>query len=167
MRRKHRPRARHPLYGRRLLMIGALALQNLSGYELWIRLEDFWAWSKGVRHLSQVRGTSFLEDLLIIFETPEMRQMGLKLLFLLLVFIFSLVCLFRNGHAEDAAVLLILDAAVAASGAALGLYSLHPAGWAQVLKLVPLAVIAVSCLINLGWLIARRRSGTHPTPPTE
>ena len=40
-----------------LLCFGALGLLGVSGYELWIRLEDFWAWTKGVRHLSATRGT--------------------------------------------------------------------------------------------------------------
>ena len=163
MEKKRKKRQLHPLYGQRFLMIGGLALQNLSGYELWIRLEDFWAWSKGVRHLSAVRGTSFIEDMQIIFETPEMRQLGFKCLFLLACFVFALVCLLRRNHAEDAVGLLILDAALAAGGAALGLYSFHPSDWAQGIKLVPMAIIAVSCVVNIVWLFARRKP--RPTEP--
>ena len=86
-------RRRRPLHGRHLLTLGALALLGLSGYELWIRLEDFWAWSSGIRHLSQVRGTPFIQDMAIVFEAPEMRQLGYKMLFLLGAVIFAIICL--------------------------------------------------------------------------
>ena len=68
MEKTHNRRRRRPLHGRHLLTLGALALLGLSGYELWIRLEDFWAWSAGIQHLSQVRGTPFIQDLAIVFE---------------------------------------------------------------------------------------------------
>ena len=156
-------RQRPPLYGRHPLTLGALALLGLSGYELWIRLEDFWAWTSGIRHLGQVRGTPFLEDLAIIFEAPEMRQLGLKLAFLLLAVVFGVVCLICRNRG-GAWVLLILDVALAVGGGLLGLYSFHPASWAQMLKLVPLALIAVGCVINIGHRAAMRRQGLLPSP---
>ncbi len=152
-----RRRRRPPLYGRHLLTLGAAALLGLSGYELWIRLEDFWAWSSGIRHLSQVRGTPFLQDLAIVFEAPEMRQLGFKLLFLLGAVIFAIVCLFRRNRARSAWLLLVLDAALAAGGWLLGLYSFHPSDWAQVLKLIPLVLIAVGGAMNIGHYHALRR----------
>ena len=154
---------RRPLHGRHPLSVGALALLGLSGYELWIRLEDFWAWTRGIRHLSQVRGTPFLEDLRIIFETPEMRQLGFKLLFLLLSMVFSLICLFRRNRG-GAWVLLILDVVLAVAGGMLGLYSFRPASWAQVLKLVPLGLIAAGCVINIAHRAALRRRESLPAP---
>ena len=36
-------RRRRRLSGRHMLTLGALSLLGVSGYELWIRLEDFWA----------------------------------------------------------------------------------------------------------------------------
>ena len=149
MEEARRKRRRRPLHGRHPLTVGALALLGISGYELWIRLEDFWAWSSGIRHLSQVRGTPFLQDLAIVFEAPEMRQLGFKMLFLLGAVIFAIICLFRRNRARGAWLLLILDAALAVGGALLGLYSLRPTDWAQVLKLVPLALIAAGCVINM------------------
>lgn len=148
---------RRPLHGRHLLTLGALALLGLSGYELWIRLEDFWAWTSGIRHLSQVRGTPFIQDLAIVFEAPEMRQLGFKLLFLLGAVIFAIICLFRRNRARGAWVLLALDAALAVGGGLLGLYSLRPSDWAQVLKLVPIALIAAGCTINIVHCQALRR----------
>jgi peptidoglycan/LPS O-acetylase OafA/YrhL len=38
---------------------------------------------------------------------------------------------------------------LAAGGALLGLYTLRPSDWAQVLKLVPLALIAAGCIVNM------------------
>ena len=150
-------RRRRPLHGRHLLTLGALALLGLSGYELWIRLEDFWAWTAGLRHLSEVRGTPFLQDLAIVFEAPEMRQLGFKMLFLLGAIIFAIICLFRRNRARGAWFLLLLDVALAVGGGLLGLYSLHPSDWAQVLKLVPLGLIAAGCIVNMIHRQALRR----------
>lgn len=154
---KRRRRRRRPLYGRHPLTVGALALLGLSGYELWVRLEDFWAWTSGVRHLSSVRGTPFLEDLAIIFQAPEMRQLGMKLLFLLLAVVFSLICVFRRSRARGAWALLVLDLMLAMGGALLGLYTLRPSDWLQALKLMPMALIAVGCAVNIGHGAALRR----------
>ena len=148
---------RHPLFGRHPLTLGAVALLGVSGYELWIRLEDFWAWTAGIRHLSEVRGTPFIQDLGIVFEAPEMRQLGFKLLFLLLAVIFSIVCVFRRNRSRGAWILLILDIALAAAGWRLGLYSYRPQDWAQTLKLLPLALIAVGCVTNIAQRAAMRR----------
>ena len=158
-------RRRRPLHGRHLLTLGALALLGLSGYELWIRLEDFWAWSSGIRHLSQVRGTPFIQDMAIVFEAPEMRQLGYKLLFLLGAVIFAIICLFRRNRAKGAWLLLVLDAALAVGGALLGLYSLRPSDWAQTLKLIPLALIATGCLVNIGHRHALRRRHSREHKP--
>ena len=45
----------------------ALALLVMSAYELWVSLEDFWAWSAGIRHLSKVRGSD--RDLFCLADT--------------------------------------------------------------------------------------------------
>ena len=156
-REPRKPRRRRPLHGRHPMTLGALALLGVSGYELWVRLEDFWAWSAGIRHLSQVRGTPFIQDLAIVFEAPEMRALGFKLLFLLGAVIFAVICLFRRSRARGAWVLLGLDIAFAGVGAFMGLYSLHPSDWLQGLKLLPLALIAVGCVMNLAHRAALRR----------
>ena len=161
MEKTRHKRRRRPLLGRHALTLGALALLGLSGYELWIRLEDFWAWTAGIRHLSEVRGTPFIQDLAIVFEAPEMRQLGFKMLFLLGSVIFSITCLVRRIRARGAWLLLILDVALAVGGAILGLYSLRPSDWAQVLKLVPLALIATGCVINMCHRRALRRRRTQ------
>ena len=155
-RRRHRR-----LNGRHLLTLGALALMGLSGYELWIRLEDFWAWTAGVRHLSAVRGTLFLEDLKIIFEAPEMRALGFKLLFLVVTLVFAVVCIVRRNRARGAWILMALDAAVAGLGVYLGLYSLRPTDWAQALKLIPLALIMAGCIVNYIHRAALKKKHHH------
>ena len=148
---------RRPLSGRHLITLGALSLFGVSGYELWIRLEDFWAWTKGIRHLSAVQGTSFIGNMSIIFETPEMRALGYKLLFLCLTILFGLVCLIRRNRAKGAWLLILLDAAAIAAGAYLGVYGFHPADWAQTLKLIPLGLILVGCFVNLIQRSVRKR----------
>lgn len=159
---------RRKLKGRHLLTIGALALLALSAYELWIRIEDFWAWTAGIRHLSAVRGNSFAEDLVIVFETPAMRQLGYKMLFLILTMIFSLICLIRRDHARGGWILMLMDAAVAGTGAYLGLYSLNWTDWAQVLKLLPLMMIMVGLIINyINRAIRLRRRRQRPARPPE
>ncbi|MBR6218995.1 MAG: hypothetical protein IKQ80_00360 [Clostridia bacterium] len=154
---KRRPRHLRPLCGRHPLTVGALALLAMSGYELWVRLEDFWAWTSGIRHLSKVRGTPFLQDLVIVFEAPEMRSLGFKMLFLLAAIIFAIVCLVRRSRGPGAWVLLGLDVALAGAGAFMGLYSLHPSDWLQGLKLAPLALIAAGCVMNIVHRASLRR----------
>ena len=154
-------RRHHRLNGRHLLTVGALALMALSGYEFWIRLEDFWAWTSGVRHLSEVRGTPFWQDIMIVFEAPEMRQLGYKMLFLIATFVFGIVCIVRRNRASGAWVLMLLDVAVAGFGLWLGLYTLHPSHWAQLLKLVPLALIMIGCIINYAHRAALKEKHHH------
>lgn len=157
MAKENARRRRRPLWGRHPLTLGALGLLGLSGYELWIRLEDFWAWTAGIRHLSEVRGTSFVEDLGIIFEAPEMRQLGYKMLFLTFSMLFALICVVRRNRARGAWALIALDLAVVGAGAWMGLYSLRPTDWAQVFKLVPLGLILFGCIGNISQFEVRRR----------
>ena len=152
-----------PLYGRHPLTVGALALLAVSGYELWIRLEDFRAWLKGIKHLSEELGEPFLKILRIIFEEPDMRKMGLKLLFLACACLFSLICLLRRDRAKGAWVILAADVCLAVCGALLGLYSLRVMDWSQTWKLLPMLLIAFGCLANLAdrWRRRHRRARHH------
>ena len=148
-------RRRRPLTGRHGLTVGALALLGLSGYELWIRFEDFWAWFSGIRHLSAVRHTPFLEDLAIVFEAPEMRQLAWKMAFLVLCCGFGLVCLLRRNRARGAWALLALALGLAGMGLWLGIYGIS--GWSQWIKLVPLGLIAAGSVTNRVQGSIRRR----------
>lgn len=161
--RKHR----RPLCGRHMITLGALALLGLSGYELWIRFEDFWAWTAGIRHLSEVRGTPFYEDLGIVFQAPEMRALGCKMAFLLVTLLFALICVIRRNRARGAWVLIVLDLAAVGAGVWLGVYGLNPSDWAQTLKLAPLALILAGCIANIihRAAIRRRRAKLPPPPP--
>lgn len=136
------------LNGRYLVTVGALALIALCGYELWVRLEDFRAWTAGIWHLSEVQGTPFLQNMRTIFEVPEMRDLGLKLLFLAGAFLFALLCLIRRARAHGAWVLMALDLALACCGWAAGLYKLELSNLLQLLKLLPLAAIFAGFVIN-------------------
>ena len=145
---------RHPLWGRHPVTLGAIALLGVSGYELWVRIEDFWAWTAGIRHLSQRRGTPFWQDLGIVFEAPEMRQLGLKLAFLVLAIIFALMCLLRRNRGRGAWALLVLGAALAGWGVWLGIYGIS--NWTQWIKLIPLGLILAGMAGNGGQLRVRR-----------
>ena len=145
-RRNRRPR-RH-LNGRHMLTLGALSLFGVSAYELWIRLEDFWAWTQGIRLLSAVQQTSFVRNMSIIFETPSMRELGYKMLFLCATILFGLICLIRRNRAKGAWVLMVLDVAVGVGGCLLGVFGFHPSNWAQTLKLLPLILIMAGCITN-------------------
>ena len=158
---------RRPLNGRHMLTLGALALAGLSGYELWIRVEDFWAWTAGIRHLSAVRGTPFWQDLAIVFEAPEMRALGCKMLFLAATLIFAILCLFRRSRARGAWLLMVLDAAVAGFGLWLGLYTFDPSNWAQLLKLLPLVLILAGCITNYAHRAVLRRRKRQRTALAE
>ena len=160
------------LSGRYLVMLGALALLIWASYELWIRLEDFWAWTSGVRHLSQVRGDPFIENMAILFEDPAMRALGYKLLFLICAILFSIICLIRRSRARGGWLIILMAIAVAAFGQILGLYSLSPTDWAQDLKVLPLLLICAGIVVNfIHRSILRKRPGHRhserhmPEPP--
>ena len=137
---------RRKLFGRHPLTIGSLILLGLSIYETWIRFEDFWAWSLGVKHLSEVRGTSFIEDMLIIFEVPEMRQLAFKMLYLLATGIFAVVCLIFRNSSRFMWIVFVLSLLAAAVGILLEIYSFST--WFEAIKLIPLALIAVGSISN-------------------
>lgn len=137
---------RRRLFGRHPLTIGALILLGLSVYEFWVRFEDFRAWFLGVKHLSEVRGTSFIEDLFIIFEVPEMQQMGFKMLYLLAVVIFAVICLICRNRAKFMWTIFLLAIAAGVTGIMLEFYSLT--SWLQAIKLIPLALIAYGSISN-------------------
>lgn len=158
---------RRPLCGRHLAALGAIALAAQSGYELWIRFEDFWAWTAGIRHLSAVRGTPFWEDLAIVFEAPEMRALGCKLVFLLVTALFALICLIRRSRARGAWLIILLDLAAVAAGVWLGVYGLHPTDWAQTVKLLPLALILAGNIANIIHRATLRRASRDPREPRE
>ena len=137
---------RRRLFGRHPLTVGALVLLGLSIYEFWVRWEDFRAWFLGVKHLSEVRGTPFIEDLFIIFEVPEMQQMGFKMLYLVAIAVFAIICLIFRNRRRFMWILFLLSLAAAAGGIMLEFYSLN--SWLQAIKLIPLALIAFGSISN-------------------
>ena len=156
----HKHARKRRLIGRHPLTCGSLFLLGLSGYELWIRMDDFLSWAAGVRHLSEVRGTFFLQDMAIILETPEMRALSLKMGFLALTIVFSVVCIFRRRKAAGAWVMALLAGGLAAGGFSLGLYRVND--WMQAAKLIPLCMILFGFTCNgvhsgfIRWRKARK-----------
>ncbi len=162
---EHRKRKkRRRLWGRHLVGIGALLLIAMCGYELWIRMEDFWAWTSGVRHLSQTRGTPFWEDMAIIFEEPRMRRLGLNMLMLLIMAVFSLVCLIWRNRRGGAWVIALLDAAIAGAAAHMGLYDMTWTNWVDGAKMAPQVMIFVGCVLNLIPRRKRKKDGEETKP---
>ena len=153
------------LIGRHPLTLGALLLLGLSGYELWIRLDDFWAWTAGVRHLSQRRGTPFWEDMAIIFETPEMQRLAFQLGFLIAAVIFSAACIIRRRRYAGFWLMIALAVALGAAGLSLGMYAFG--GWIQLIKLLPLSMIVAGFTGNgvQGHVLKRRERQKRISPP--
>lgn len=150
--------------GRHPLTIGAVILLGLSAYELWVRLEDFHAFFLGIHHLSEVRGTSFLEDLSIVFEVPEMRMLGYKMLYLAAVVVFAIVCLVRRNRYRGMWVHLLLAIAAAVCGVFLDIYAFST--WLQIIKLIPLGLIGVGSVINMTHH-HRQKKLPGPIPPRQ
>ncbi len=94
--------------GRFILLVGGLGLIAWAGYELSIRMDDFSAWLSGVRHLSEVRGQPFLENLWIMMEDPKMSAMVQRMGFLALSVLIGLLCaLFCNKRGMSIPFLLL------------------------------------------------------------
>ena len=74
--------------------------------------------------------------------------------------IFALICLLRRNRAKAAWLLIALAVALGVGGGFLGLYSLQPSDWAQLLKLAPLALVVVGCGMNIAHRASMRR-GHH------
>ena len=154
---------RRKLIGRHPLTIGALILLGLSVYEIWIRFDDFQAWITGVKHLSEVRGTPFLEDMRIIFEVPEMRQLGFKMLYLAAAAIFAVICLICRNRSRGMWAMIIFAAAFAVFGIMLDIYAVNT--WLQIIKLIPLALIIAGSITNLASPGGKSRKKYQKTLP--
>lgn len=157
MEKNGKKRRRRRYCGRHLMLIGAFALLVWAGYELWIRLDDFHAWTSGVRYMSAARQESFLGNLSLILQAPEMRELTRKLLFLAGCILFSVlaICL-RSRPRADVAV-FVLDAALIVCGCALSMFKISFSLLTQTLKLIPLLLILVGCVMNFVQFFIRRR----------
>lgn len=155
MRRERKKRRRY--MGRHLMTLGAIALLIWAGYELWIRLDDFRAWTDGVKYMSAKKGESFAENMLLIFEAPGMRELSRKMLFLLGCGVFSVVSLCLRNRPRADLLVLTLDAALIVCGALLGMFQMEMSRLMQLLKLLPLLMIAGACVMNYTQFCIRRR----------
>ena len=146
-----RPRFMRVKYdGRGMLLSGALLLLALSGYELYVRLDDFSRMVDGVRYLSAVKNESFVENLLITLEAPGMVSLRNILIFLSACVILSLVCLLCSNRPRAGVPVMLLDAAVFLSGLLLkGVAVFTFAGLLQWVKLFPLLLILIGAAVNL------------------
>ena len=132
------------------MILAALLLIAWCGYELAVRADDWSAWTGGVRHLSRVRGESYLKNLFIMAQDPGMRAMMRHMLLLVLgVFTGVFSILFRNR--KGACVFILICCSSLAAGFALaGVWSfsaLIPA-YAKMLPLLLLAAGTVYKLIR-------------------
>ena len=154
---KKRPKRRRRYLGRHLMLLGALALMIWAGYELWVRLDDFRAWTSGVRYMSAAKQESFIDNLMLILKAPEMRELKRKMMFLAGCELFSVaaICL-RNAPRADV-VVFVLDAGLIACGRMLGMFDFRIGMMTQTLKIIPLLVILVACVMNFVQYCARKR----------
>ena len=156
---KRRKPRRRPLSGRHWILIGSICLMLWAGYELYVRFDDAYAWCSGIKHLAETLNQSFLDCMRIVMETEQMRELGMKLFFLLGTELFGVagLCLRHRGAAS--AVLLVLDGALVYFGARLGVLGFETKNLVQMLKLIPMALIVAGCIINLiqGAIRAARR----------
>lgn len=161
MERNGKKRRRRRYCGRHLMLLGALALLVWAGYELWIRIDDFQAWTSGVRYMSAARQESFLGNLSLVLQAPEMRELTRKILFLAGCVLFSVlaICL-RSRPRADVAV-FVLDAALIACGCYLKIFAINFSLLPQTLKLIPLLLILVGCVMNFVQFCIRRRRRRH------
>ena len=171
MERNGKKKRRKRYCGRHLMLIGALALLVWAGYELWIRMDDFQAWTSGVRYMSAARQESFLGNLSLILQAPEMRELTRKLLFLIGCAAFSVVALCLRSRPCADVVLFVLDAALIGCGCYLKIFRINFSLLPQTLKLIPLLLILAGCVLNFVQFCIRRRNRRRkkargrPQPP--
>ncbi|MBO2517288.1 MAG: hypothetical protein CW338_08475 [Clostridiales bacterium] len=136
--------------GRGLLQLGALTLLGLSGYELYIRLDDFSRWTAGIRALSAARQQSFIENMWLAFQAPEMKGLGNILIFLACSVILSLLCLLLCNRPKAGYFLIPAAAGLFCIGTLLpGVMVFGFGALLQWIKLIPLGLIVLGCAINM------------------
>lgn len=136
--------------GRGMIRFAAFLLLVLCGYELYVRLDDFTRWTDAIRILSERTGGSFYEYMRIILDTPSMTGMKNILIFLLSCVVLALLCLIFSNKPWGASVLIPTDAGVLCLGLFLPYVTAFGfSGLLQIIKLFPIALILVGCIVNI------------------
>jgi len=131
-----------------------------AGYELAIRLDDFNAWLSGLRHLSEVRGQSFWENMRIMMEDPAMAAMVWRMVYLALCVLVGLLCLLFRNRKGWGVFLIPCSAGLAAWGWLQGLLG---SGWLGLAALAPFALMLVGGFLNI--TTGRRKPPLPDHPP--
>lgn len=161
-RRFHMPRGRYS--GRQWLILGALLLLAMTGYEFWTRLDTIRAMLGGFRqgyenlHLYELSGIPFSRYALeSMRNTPDGQAIWNTMIWLLgcIAFAVTVICL-RNRPTANY-FLLLGDLALFFFGTwILCVFSLNLTSWINLLKLIPLAMILAGCLITVTQFHCRR-----------
>lgn len=140
--------------GRYFMLLGAVALAAWAGYEFVVRMETIWWALKGVWNLCLNVGYPFWQAL-TFFDSSMFNLTG----FLLACVVFALLTLGLRNRPKAGYWLIVLDVALlVAGGPVLHLFGLSILSWMQSLKLLPLLLVLVGCVVNLcDYYIARRR----------
>ncbi len=162
-----RPKAAGPLAkpGRTLITLGAAVLLLLCAYELTIRWQDFDAWLSGIRTMSRAKNESFIANLRLIFTEPKMRSMLLVMLFLAVGTAEAILGLIPRKGVIRCAFLIALSAVMIYAGLAGNLLSFS--GWITGLRLIPIALILVGCVLLLLSRAGRSRDKQPPESRVE
>ena len=136
--------------GRRMLFCGALLLLALSGYELYIRMDDLIRFISSIRYMSEVKKESFINNITLVMQAPSMEGLKDILLFLMLCSLLSVICLICCNRPMASLLVIPLDAAVFLFGL-IGrpLFIFTFSGLMQLIKLVPIVLIFAGSVINL------------------
>ena len=136
--------------GRGLLITASLILLALSAYELYIRIDDLNTFFSAVKYMSDVKKESFIENVWILLQSPSMQELGTLLVMLVLHVILSMMCLIFSNRPASAFVIIPTDLAVLILTLMRdGKMSFHFADAAQILKIVPIIMILLGCVINV------------------
>ena len=143
-----RPTAPH--WGSRLMLYGAVALIAAAGYMLYVQVDTSRVWLTAIFNSNRAQGTSAFRQLILMFETtPALRLLISQMLFLLALTVFAFVVIGLRQRTGACAVMLLMCGLCFWAGCMLDLYSMDPSDLLRLLYALPLAVIAVGCVLQL------------------
>ena len=128
--------------GRHLFTLGAILLLTWAGYELYARLDTIWWALSGLWRMCSNENIPFRRAL--SYFDPSMFRL---VLFLFCCVVYALFCIALRNRPRGAYLILLLGVALAWFG--LDYLGLLGSGRLELLKLIPLLMIAAGCLINL------------------
>lgn len=164
MRRTQTPApVQRPQWGARLMLYGAVALILASGFSLYNQVDTSRDWLDGLIRSNQHMGTSWVNQLVLMFQTsPRMQNLAARMLYLLALVVVAILVMLLRRRTPACGVLILVCLGCFWGGQVLGLYSLRPDDWLRLLYAAPLAVIILGCGLQLGHALMLRRGDQRP-----